>query len=105
MKLLAVSAVMPRQFVNDRKIDAMAGTQMNVMKSTVGMPTMSAMVTLSRPVRSESRRLGRAGMAAAAPVAVPGRAEVCDGACPDIVVRIVRSNERGKRIPEVLDGL
>ena len=46
--LLAVIGWIPRQFVNDSKIDARVGSQMNDRHRMVGMPTIKGNVTLSR---------------------------------------------------------
>ena len=51
--LLAVIGVIPRQFVNDSTTEASVGSQMNDRHRMVGMPTINASVTLSRPVSSE----------------------------------------------------
>ena len=53
MKLSAVSAEMPRQFVNDRTNDATVGSQMKEMHRKVGIPTIRAIMILSRRVSSE----------------------------------------------------
>ena len=43
---------MPCQFVNDRPIEKIVGSQIKTMQRKVGMPTISAITTLSRRVRS-----------------------------------------------------
>ena len=53
-KFSAVIALMPRQLVNDRPIEAIVGSQMKPMHRMVGMPTISAIVTLSVAVRRSS---------------------------------------------------
>ena len=53
MKFSEVSALVPRQFVNDRPNEAIVGSQMNARHRKVGMPTISAIVTLSARVSIE----------------------------------------------------
>ena len=82
MKFFSVSAPKPCQFVNDRPIEAIVGSQMKERHRKVGIPTISAIVSLSRRVRIENSRLLARLTATAPPGGGPGRA-VLEAAGPD----------------------